>query len=579
MSRADPRAEEAAETIRLAFARYRLLFRKNTRRARRRFERREWLEAQHDARERLQLYRRVVQVAVRDLQDHLDERVRDTALWREMKELYAHSVEPFADVEVAETFFNSVTRRIFATVGVDPTIEFVDLDFRRARPPVDTPIHLAWTRTRTLAELFREVFRETRYGLALADPEGDARRVAERVQEAWRAAGCAGEPSGAELVDAVFYRGLGAYLVGQVSGPGARLPLVIALVNPLEGARVDAVLCTESEVSIVFSYTRSYFHVEVLRPSEVVRFLSRLIPRKPVAELYMSLGYDKHGKTEMYRSLLAHLDRTRERFDFAPGQRGMVMIVFAMPGHEYVFKIIRDRFAPPKTTTREDVLRRYQLVFQHDRAGRLVEAQEFEHLTFSRARFSEPLLRELAREAEQTVTFDGDRVAIRHLYIERRVAPLDLYLREADDADAARAVVDYGQAIRDLAATNIFPGDLLLKNFGVTRNGRVIFYDYDELCHVTDCNFRDLPRARDTSEEMSGEPWFFVGESDVFPEEFPNFLGLDRELRRVFLAAHGEVVTADFWRDMRALHERGEVLDVLPYPPTQRLDGDGAPPR
>ncbi len=570
MSRPDPLTETGAATIRLAFARYRRVFRRVTRRARRRFERREWHLGQHDARERLGVYRRVVQVVVRDLGRQLGERVRDTKTWREIKSFYEDDIAVLADVEIAETFFNSITRNIFTTVGVDPSIEFVDFDFTHARPPADTRIHRTYPRRSSTAELVRDVLAEPRFEAPFRDVDADAAKAAERIEADWEASG-GGAIEAIELIDSVFYRGRSAYLVGRICGEGRKSPLVIALLHGQRGIEVDAVLSTESEVSIVFSYTRSYFHVEVLRPSEVVRFLHTLIPRKPIAELFMSLGYNKHGKTEMYRSLLAGLARTKELFDHAPGQRGMVMIVFGTPNGDYVFKVIRDEFAHPKTTTSEDVKRRYQLVFQHDRAGRLVEAQEFEHLTFRRDRFQPELFEELASGASKSVTVESDEIAIHHLYIERRVRPLDLYLREEDDEYAFRAVVDYGQAIRDLAATNIFPGDLLLKNFGVTRHGRVIFYDYDELCLVTDCNFRDLPTARGGDEEMSAEPWFYVGEHDVFPEEFANFLGLPKDQRVVFCETHGELLTADFWRDLRTRHEQNELIDVFPYPQAKRL--------
>src|SRR6185503_2509662 len=112
------------------------------------------------------------------------------------------------------------------------------------------------------------------------------------------------------------------------------------------------------------------------------------------------------------------------------------------------------------------------------------------------------------------------------LYTERRMTPLNLYLREVDSRHAQDAIVDYGEAIKDLARTNIFPGDMLLKNFGVTRHRRVIFYDYDELCLLTTCHFRDLPAARDDLEETGAEPWYYVGPHDIFPEEFLTFLGL-----------------------------------------------------
>jgi isocitrate dehydrogenase kinase/phosphatase len=338
--------------------------------------------------------------------------------------------------------------------------------------------------------------------------------------------------------------------------------------------RVDAVLLAEHEVSIVFSYTHSYFLVATERPGALVRFLRALMPQKPVDELYNSIGYNKHGKTELYRALLRHLEPGRERFDFAPGARGMVMIVFTMPSFDVVFKVIRDHFQPPKTGTRRQVMEKYQLVFQHDRAGRLIDAQEFEHLQFARDRFAPELLAELCTQAAGTVEVVGDTVVIHHLYTERRVTPLDIYLRGARSADAAAAVHDYGAALRDLAATNIFPGDLLLKNFGVTRQRRVVFYDYDELCLLTDCNFRYLPPARSDDEEWAGEPWFYAGERDIFPEEFRSFLGLDGALLRVFLDAHGDLLEPAYWRRTQERIRCGEIMDVLPYRAERRFQRD-----
>jgi isocitrate dehydrogenase kinase/phosphatase len=242
-----------------------------------------------------------------------------------------------------------------------------------------------------------------------------------------------------------------------------------------------------------------------------------------------------------------------------------------LEGFEVVFKVIRDRFAPPKIVTREEVRDKYRLVFRHDRAGRLVDAQEFEHLVFPEERFEPALLDELRTEASETVTIRDGHVYFRHLYTERQLIPLDLYLREAPPELARAAVLDYGQVLRDLAATNIFPGDMLLKNFGVSRHGRVIFYDYDELCLLTDCHFRELPAARTTEEEVASEPWYFVGEHDIFPEEFRSFLGLRGELLEHFLAAHGELFSPSFWRRMQELHRESVVPDIFPYPAHRRL--------
>jgi isocitrate dehydrogenase kinase/phosphatase len=252
----------------------------------------------------------------------------------------------------------------------------------------------------------------------------------------------------------------------------------------------------------------------------------------------------------------------------------MVMIVFTLPTFDVVFKVIRDRFAYPKTATRRQVMEKYHLVFRHDRAGRLADVQEFEHLAIARERFSEELLAELAGNAADTVRIGERIVDLQHLYTERRMAPLDLYLREVDAAAARDAVVDYGQAVKDLAASNIFPGDMLLKNFGVTRHGRVVFYDYDEICPLTDCHFLELPPPRDFDEEFGSEPWFYVGPNDVFPEEFRSFLGLTADQLDAFLEAHADLLTVGSWREIQARHRAGEQIEIIPYRPGRRLSAD-----
>jgi len=368
-----------------------------------------------------------------------------------------------------------------------------------------------------------------------------------------------------EVIRPVFYQVARAYIVGRIMGPGLLVPLVIALKNTDSGMLVDAVMLAEDDVSIVFGYTRSYFHVDLERVAEAVVFLRSLMPRKPVSELFTVLGRARQGKTERYRELVRHLGRSDDQFTHAPGERGLVMVCFTLPSFDLVFKVIRDRFAPPKTVLREEVMAKYQMVFIHDRAGRLVDAQEFRRLRFPRARFAPELLAELEHAATHSVQRDGADLVFDHMYVERRMTPLNLYLRDAGPAAAARAALDYGQCIRDLACTDIFPGDLLLKNFGVTRHGRVIFYDYDELCRVTDCNFRDLPQAQNPEDEMRGEAWFYVADNDVFPETFMRFLAFGDDERAAVLRVHAEILTAKFWRDLQQRLREGEVLEVLPY--------------
>ena len=368
-----------------------------------------------------------------------------------------------------------------------------------------------------------------------------------------------------------FFRNKGAYLVGRWCVGSEIRPFVLALRHPEAGIRVDALLTSSDDLTPVFGFSRSYFHADVAWPRALVRFLGSIMPRKRRDELYTSIGYNRHGKTQLYRTLSEHLKRPGARFEPAEGAKGMVMTVFTLPSLNVVFKVIRDRFAEPKRTTRKAVRDRYRLVFMHDRVGRLADAQEFEGLQFPADRFADEVLTELQREAGSTVRVEGGSVAIDHLYTERLMVPLDVYLRRAEPEAARRAVLDYGQAIRDLAAANIFPGDFLLKNFGVSRHGRVIFYDYDELCLVTDCCFRQIPQALHEEDELAAESWFAVGENDVFPEEFPRFLGLRPDLLSSFRQVHGELFETEFWQDMQRRQQAGEIMDFFPYPDSRRL--------
>jgi isocitrate dehydrogenase kinase/phosphatase len=563
-------ARWGAAAVRESFAGYQSEFKHITRRARLRFESRDWRGTQQDALQRFEVRPRWIARAVEELRGVLGSAASDVALREEMKAEYARGLADRPDPELATTFFNSTTRRIFGTVGVNPRVEFIEERVEMETAGGGAPMFKVYRREETTEELLAAILRDHAFAAPFRDLEGDAHLAAAELDAHLRATDEAGPVDAVEMLRPVFFRGKGAYLVGRVRRGAAVSPIILPLLHGEGGVYVDAVLLTANEASIVFSFTRSYFHVEVDRTADLVAFMRTILPKKAISELYISVGYNKHGKTVLYREIVAHLRETSDQFQLARGDRGMVMIVFTLPGLDIVFKVIRDHFAPPKSVTRAEVMQKYALVFRHDRAGRLVDAQEYEALVFNRARFAEDLLAELLSEAGETVCVDGDRVSIRHLYAERRVSPLNLFIREKDEWTARDAVLDYGQSIRDLAATNTFPGDLLLKNFGVTRTGRVIFYDYDELCLVTDCNFRDIPKG-DDEDDWAGEPTFYVGENDVFPEEFLRFLGLPERLQGAFLSAHGEILTAEFWRRMQAHHRAGDIVDIFPYRETQRL--------
>ncbi len=568
---ADTQAEACARVIGAGFADYNRRFSTITARARGHFERRDWPAARIDAVARIELYDQCIGETTLALQVRLLDRPQDRQLWSAVRGHYARLIAPLLDQELYKTFFNTLTRRFFKTRGVAADIEFVALDIE----PTDRITHPvarhSYAVSGRLAATLERALADYRFDVAYIDAAADAAAMAASLRARLGSEGDSGVLA-VELLDTVFYRERRAYLVGRVFGRDSYVPCVIALVNEGAGLRVDAVLTTRQHVAVLFGYTHSYFHADLATVGDAVVFLRTLLPGKPVAEIYTVLGRAKQGKTERYRHFFSHLAaHPQQRLQHADGERGMVMAVFTLPSYPLVFKLIRDRFAYPKDMAREAVRGKYQLVFKHDRVGRLIDAQEYRHLRFPRAQFTDVLLDELLAECRESVSADGDDIVVHHCYIERRLRPLNLFVKEVSEDAALAAILDYGQAIKDLARSNIFPGDLLLKNFGATRHGRAIFYDYDELCLVSDCRFRHLPEPRNDEEEMHHGAWYYVADNDVFPEQFPRFLGMSDAQRAALLRVHGEIFEVTWWQQLQARNRLGGFDDVPPYPDSQRL--------
>ena len=545
--------EQIATRVAIGFAGFRRRFQSISRRATARFESRDWASLHRDALDRIDAYGIAVDATIESI-IHDGYVRRDTGTWSLARDIYRdeHLDDPFRPV--AETFFNSVTRKLFVTVGVDENLEFLD-----AGPPSDVPDTGQLTRTyepTDIRSLVADMLRDCRFHTSWLDLNADLDAAVSHFPEL---------PSRVDVIYRLFFRGKGAYLVGSMELSTGTAPFALAIRHRRGGLVLAAVLVGEADVSILFSYTRAAFLISVDRPERLLRFLGDLLPNRKRSELYASLGFRKHAKTERYRDLTHYLAHSDDLFVRAPGIPGLVMIVFTLPGFDVVFKVVRDRFPPQKTVTPQDVASRYRIVARHDRGGRLVEAQRFVDLRLPAGRFDEDLLVELSRDASRNVTVAGDAVTFKTVYVERRVTPLDLFLRHADTADAERAIVDYGAAIKNLAASNIFPGDMLLKNFGVTSRGRVVFYDYDEICKITDCKFRRFPVSDDPYDDMADTPTYGVGPNDIFPEELPRFLGLSRELRAVFDEHHADLFDIEFWKAVQDRIDSGEVIEILPY--------------
>lgn len=560
------KGEHVAAEIAKGYERWHSGFRAIAGRAPGRFADRDWRGLQEDAVARIDLYGEVVDATVASVAMILEGSLQSRGQWATAKTSYASGLDRGGDPELSRTFFNSITRRVFHTEGVDDAIEFLE----PVTPP-DAPPPLARFEGESFSELIERILGHTELVGSWQNLNRDARIASREIDRRLALLGVESAVEAVEVLEPVFFRGQGAYVVGALEAGGLRLPFAVAVHHASRGLTIGAVLVEAADVSVLFSYTRAPFHVAIDHPGPLIGFLAGLMPDKPRAELYTALGHHKHGKTELYRDFMAHVAGSNERFEHSAGIKGMVMIVFTMPGYDVVFKVIRDRFPFPKQTTRRQVMAKYRLVFRHDRAGRLIDAHEFEHLRFDRCRFESALLDELEAEASRSVTVEEDSVTLHHVYVERRVTPLDIYIREANPIKARAAIVDYGRAIKNLAATNIFPGDMLLKNFGVTGSGRVVFYDYDELTALVDCNFRELPHTNDAHDEMAADPWFGVSDNDIFPEEFSAFLGIGGELREAFDYYHGDLFGVRFWNRVQDRVRSGEVIEIFPYRRSRRL--------
>ncbi|MGA4636892.1 bifunctional isocitrate dehydrogenase kinase/phosphatase [Pseudomonas solani] len=567
-------AADIARLILDGFDDYREHFRQITDGARARFEQAQWQEIQQAAAARIALYEEKVSEVSERLRGAFDEEVLlDVQLWPLVKSAYIRLIDLRFDDELSETWFNSIFCGLFSHDQISDGCMFIHTTRPSLRAHERAPQTRSYHPRGDLKAALLQILDDYRFAVPFDDLDRDLERLVAQLRDSLPDWVIKDPELCVELFSSTLYRNKGAYLVGRIYTRDEQWPLVIPLLHREgKGIQVDALITDEADVSIIFSFTRSYFMVDVPVPAEFVSFLKRILPGKHIAELYTSIGFYKHGKSEFYRALINHLANTDDRFIMAPGVRGMVMSVFTLPGFNTVFKIIKDRFSPSKNVDRNTVIEKYRLVKSVDRVGRMADTQEFADFRFPKAKFEPECLAELLEVAPSTVELEGDTVLIRHCWTERRMTPLNIYLESASEPQVREALDDYGLAIKQLAAANIFPGDMLLKNFGVTRHGRVVFYDYDEISYLTEVNFRFIPPPRYPEDEMSSEPWYSVAPHDVFPEEFPRFLFADLGQRKLFNQLHGDLYDADYWKSLQDAIRAGKVIDVFPYRRKERPD-------
>ncbi|MBV8500999.1 MAG: bifunctional isocitrate dehydrogenase kinase/phosphatase [Paucibacter sp.] len=577
----DPRAFEIARDLLGGFNRHYRLFRATSAAAKQRFEQADWHGQQRAQRERIEYYDRRVAEAAELLEERFQISRLPMEVWEQVKLHYIGLLVNHHQPELAETFFNSVCTRIlhhsyfhndFIFVRPAVSTEYIEND-----EPAALPTYRAYYPTpATLRETLSRIITNFQLKPAFVDLERDVDRVLVAVQaqlgeDRWRT------NFQIQVLSSLFFRNKGAYIVGKIINGFTETPFALPILHRHDAKQlyVDAVLFGEDDLLILFSFARAYFMVEMEVPSAYVQFLRSMMPRKPRSEIYSALGLQKQGKNLFYRDFLYHLRHSSDRFRIAPGIKGMVMLVFDLPSYPFVFKLIKDFYPPQKDTTRELIQSKYLLVKQHDRVGRMADTLEYTRVAFPRQRFEQELIDEIRHFCPSLLEERGDDIVLKHVYIERRMVPLNIYLQEASPAQMEAAVVEYGNAIKDLVAANIFPGDMLWKNFGVTRHGKVVFYDYDEIEYLTDCNFRAVPAPRNEEEEMSGEVWYKVGPRDVFPETFGPFLLGHPGVRDIFMRRHADLLDPAFWQSHKARILAGYVHDVFPYEEHKRF-GKGA---
>ena len=575
-------AYDVARTMLDGFDKHYRLFREVSHQAKLKFEAGDWHGLQQIQRDRIAFYNERVRESSVILEDEYDAENIEDEIWQQIKLHYIGLLTNHHQPELAETFFNSVCTRILHR-------SYFNNDFIFVRPAISTEyIENEESPTRPT---FRAYYPGDRAGMAacferivhnfqLERPFEDLQRDIGYVVRA------VGEHFGdfriapnfqIHTLSSLFFRNKSAFIIGRILNGDRTFPLAIPIVHGPSGKLVlDTVLLKKEQLLILFSFTHSYFMVDMEIPSAYVTFLRDIMPRKPRAEIYTSLGLQKQGKNLFYRDFLHHLQHSSDKFIVAPGIRGLVMLVFTLPSYPYVFKVIRDFFPAPKETTRELVKSKYQLVKQHDRVGRMADTLEYSDVAFPLSRFDDALVREFEQHAPSMIEYQrakdgGEEIVVRHVYIERRMTPLNIYLQEGSDAQVEHGVIEYGNAIKELIAANIFPGDMLYKNFGVTRHGRVVFYDYDEIEYLTDCNIRHVPQPRNEEEEMSGEVWYTVRPHDIFPETFRTFLLGDARVGAAFLRHHADFFDPAMWQSHKDRLLAGHVHDFFAYHPAERF--------
>ena len=542
--------------------------------AQHRFERADWAAVSKSMQERQDVYKRHLRATKDRICLVLGGRSIDLVLWLSVRQCYETYVAGLENGPLSKTFFNSVFGAIFGHETIRNDYIFITCSEQTDKEGDcdDTSMSLSKYNFQFDSRYkLRQILLAYQFSPAFENIDRDVVFIESVINSNLEPFSLAPNRLPIDRIDLLpmpLFRNKAAYLLGRIVVDGRNLPFTIALMNNIKaGLYVDAFVVGEDAVSIIFSFTHAYFMAPTDRPIALVNFLSEIMPNKKRFELFNSLGFTRHAKTEFYRFKVSFTRSlsVNQQYKHAVGTPGMVMLVFTLESSDYVYKVIKDQFSPPKDTTREEVVNKYNLVKRLDRIGRMADVYEFHYLAFNLSRFNPELLNDIKRQLSKHIVISGSALVFKHIYVERKMTPLNIYIKNVDDIELERIITEYGDTIKQLAYANIFPGDMLLKNFGVTRHGRVVFYDYDEICQVTDCHFRKTPQALSYEEELSSGVWYDVAPGDVFPEQFQMFFSGNKKIKDFFCKAHSDIFTVDFWLSVQQFINHGHAADVFPY--------------
>jgi isocitrate dehydrogenase kinase/phosphatase len=497
----------------------------------------------------------------------------DTAVWEALDRLFTAMIVDRYDADIAFSFAHSIRRNIGRGLWRPVAYSFPPPSKLRAYSMASVHRRLR-VLDRIDAELLSTALRVPNFSVPFRDLQGDAEKIRERTEQLLHDASNGSRVLALDVVEAGFFRDRSAFIVGRwVLADDRIVPFVVALLNSPEGIYADAVLHRVSDIHDLFSSALANFHVTTRLYYQTCVFLFSLMPRRPFGNHYSTIGFNHVGKVAILNEINEQF-RRGHRFQRSPGAPGTVALGFTFNECTYHLKVIRDKptnsykwGAYPGVAAVSD---KYRVVHEINRAGSMLDNVMYFNLRLDRDMFDPELLDEICRQAAGSVQVDRDGVYLRSLIVQLKIVPLPVFLETADDNATRAVMVSLGHCIRNNAATNIFNKDLDSRNYGVGRYGRVFLFDYDAVEKLTDVKIR-TNTDREPGEEAVPE-WFFEDGVIFLPEELEHGMQLKSPYaRRCFREENSDLLSVEYWQDVRQKLKRGEVPGLQIYPDSAKL--------